>query len=278
MPVVNKSAMSSLFAKRSRNKMLSVDCDFPVAFAPVPVTLTNFRRTLFIPVCKRPYRRQSVSTRSAQYPAMCENLGYEDETAPVLQYNGRLWDFEINEEDIILEADFTNPSRPNINQICLVGRLGADPTFKTVRSGSELCTFSMAVADDYDPIDNDEDTTSWFDVEIWGVQARLASRAKKGMRVGVTGSLGMNCWTGRDNIERNDPIVRAQSFELLQSRSESNPNTSSQYSSTEKKESESNPNTSSLYSSTEKKEQKAPVSTPQNSEFQVDGNLRDLPF
>lgn len=111
---------------------------------------------------------------------------------------------------------------PMINKIVLVGRLGRDPDIKTIGEDLQVCRFSLAVPNDYDPDgDDDEDKTSWFNVEAWGRTAKyIASTGRKGMRVGITGSLGVNAWTGRDGDEREDFIVTADSFEVLQSRSE----------------------------------------------------------
>lgn len=111
---------------------------------------------------------------------------------------------------------------PMINKLVLVGRLGRDPELKTVGEDLQVCQFRLAVPNDYDPDDDDdEDKTSWFTVEAWGRTARyIASTGRKGMRVGITGSLGVNAWTGRDGDEREEFIVTADSFEVLQSRSE----------------------------------------------------------
>lgn len=188
----------------------------------------------------------------------CENLGYEEEDA-IEELEGSQWDLEIDEADIV-EIEYDD-SFPKLNHVCLVGRLGADPVFKVTRSGAELCTFSIAVAHEYDPTDTDDDKTSWLGVEIWGNLARLAAKARKGFRVGLSGSLGLNSWTGRDGVKREDPIVRASTFEILQSRSEP---ASGSYA-------------ESRYSSS-KRDNDFPSKSASNSEINVTGNLRDLPF
>lgn len=203
---------------------------------------------------QRSLRARQLPTRSIQ----CENLGYEEED-DIEELEGSQWDLEIDEDEIAeIEPD---DSFPKLNVICLVGRLGADPVFKVTRSGTELCTCSIAVAHDYDPTDTDEDKTSWFDVEIWGNTARLAAKARRGFRVGLTGSLGVNYWTGRDGVKREDPVVRANTFEILQSRSES---VSASY-------------TDNTYSGG-KHDRNFYSKSDSNSDINVTGNLRDLPF
>ena len=52
---------------------------------------------------------------------------------------------------------------------------------------------------------------------------RAASTAKKGLRVGISGGIGINSWTSADGETRTNIVVTAESFEVLQSRSEPSP-------------------------------------------------------
>lgn len=151
---------------------------------------------------------------------------------------------------------------PLLNKIILTGRLGADPTIRAIGSDNKVCNFSMAVTTEYDPdAGRDQDRTSWFDVEAWGSTAEYISRfGKKGMRVGVSGTLNLNSWTGRDGETREVPIVTADSFEILQSRSERMPTMMDNMN-----PSQGNRTSSSPYSG-----QDSGTSTAQN--------LNDLPF
>lgn len=113
---------------------------------------------------------------------------------------------------------------PLINTVVLTGRLGGDPTLRTVGAREiELCTFSLAVTDDWDPDagPGQERTTSWFPVEVWGATAgRAASVLSKGLRVGITGTLCVNSWTDKNGKAQQSPVITANKFEILQSRSE----------------------------------------------------------
>jgi len=46
------------------------------------------------------------------------------------------------------------------------------------------------------------------------------------MRVGISGSINVNTWTGADGELRSQPIVTAETFETLQSQSEPFPDSS----------------------------------------------------
>lgn len=110
---------------------------------------------------------------------------------------------------------------PLLNTAVLTGRLGQDPTLMRVgRNNTELCKFSLAVQSRR----TDEEgkrITSWFTVQVWGAQAaRAADLLRKGLRVGVTGSIAIDEWTGKDGVGRKNVVINAKTFEVLQSRSE----------------------------------------------------------
>lgn len=128
---------------------------------------------------------------------------------------------ELSPDELELCGEFP-PDIPMLNKLVLVGRLGRDPEIKSVGPGLEVCKFSLAVQNEYDPDEGpDQERTSWFDVEAWGRLAQyIVASCGKGMRVGVTGSFGMNQWTGRDGQVRQNYVVTAESFEVLQSRTE----------------------------------------------------------
>lgn len=118
---------------------------------------------------------------------------------------------------------------PVLNTVVLTGRLGKDPVLKTIRDDLVVCTFSLAFTHDWDPMEQDQDNTSWIEVECWGSTAKsVERRLRKGLRVGVTGRLCVNKWTGRDGVDRETVILKLLTFEILQSRNESEPRTSGQ--------------------------------------------------
>lgn len=133
-------------------------------------------------------------------------------------------DIELTPEELALCGDF-RADLPLLNKVILTGRMGADPVLKNIGDDANVVNFSIAVTTEYDPDEGrDQERTSWFDIEAWGSTAEYISKyGKKGMRVGVSGPININSWTGRDGEVRESPIVTADTFEILQSRSEQMP-------------------------------------------------------
>jgi single stranded DNA-binding protein len=75
----------------------------------------------------------------------------------------------------------------NINRVNLVGRLGADPEYRTFESGSQKCHFSLAI--DAGKDENGNKRTQWFNrVTFWGREAEVISTyVKKGDQLIVQG-------------------------------------------------------------------------------------------
>lgn len=99
----------------------------------------------------------------------------------------------------------------SMNIVALTGRLGADPETKYFDSGSVKVRISLAV----DKYIKGEKATHWFDVEAWAKNAEtLASYAKKGDAIGISGSLETNTYSkDGQNIKRT--FIHADRIELL---------------------------------------------------------------
>lgn len=99
-----------------------------------------------------------------------------------------------------------------LNSLCLVGRVGQDPSVKYFESGKVVCTFTLAV----DRMGKKEDPF-WFDVEFWGKQAEtLGTYLKKGTLISVQGSLRFDYWDDRSTgDQRSKPIVAGDRFKFL---------------------------------------------------------------
>ncbi|GAB4202674.1 MAG: single-stranded DNA-binding protein [Coleofasciculaceae cyanobacterium] len=99
-----------------------------------------------------------------------------------------------------------------INNVHLVGRVGADPDVRYFESGSILTKVSLAV----DRCSR-SDQPDWFNLEIWGKVAEVAANyVRKGKLIGVRGSLEIQEWTDRnDGTDRSKPIIRVVELELL---------------------------------------------------------------
>ena len=105
-----------------------------------------------------------------------------------------------------------------INSVTLVGRAGRDPEVRYFESGTVVANLTMAVNRR-----NRNDEPDWFNLEIWGKQAKIAADyVKKGSLIGITGSFKLDSWKDRNTGEdRNKPVVRVDRLELLGSKRDS---------------------------------------------------------
>ncbi len=89
----------------------------------------------------------------------------------------------------------------------IYGRLTADPEFKVV-GDKELCTFRVAVKDDYT-----RERTHFFNVKAWGKKGEIiANNFTKGKEIVVTGKMDYEEWNDKDGQKRNGYSVNADSF------------------------------------------------------------------
>ena len=97
-----------------------------------------------------------------------------------------------------------------LNNITLMGRLTAEPDYRTTQSGVPLAKFTLAVERDYSG-QNGERVTDFLDVDAWRQTADFVSRYfHKGQLVAVTGSVQVENYTDRDGNKRRSWTVQAQ--------------------------------------------------------------------
>ena len=91
------------------------------------------------------------------------------------------------------------------NHVVLVGRLGADPQFRSTPSGKSVCNFNLAT----NRRDKDE-TTDWHRIELWDSLADTANKfLKKGSQVLIEGRIA------NENYEKNG--VKHYSYKIVAS-------------------------------------------------------------
>ena len=108
-----------------------------------------------------------------------------------------------------------------MNSVCLVGRLTRDPE---VRYGSQsqmaIARFSIAVDRPFADR-NGERQTDFIRIVCFGKSAEFVEKYfKKGMRVGVTGSLRTDSYTNKDGVNVTTVEVAADRVEFMESRAE----------------------------------------------------------
>ena len=111
-----------------------------------------------------------------------------------------------------------------VNKVILIGNLGRDPEVRYTASGTPVANFTMATTERWsDPSSGErKEKTEWHRVVVWGKQAEIAGEyLRKGRQVYVEGSLQTQEWTDREGNKRQTTEVRAQRFQMLGRRSES---------------------------------------------------------
>ena len=98
----------------------------------------------------------------------------------------------------------------DINRICLTGRIGKDPEFKYLESGTIITKFTLAV-NRYDTKEKKE-VADWFNVTTF---SKMGEYLKKGYKVAIDGRLQTNTWTNDKGENQKAVFVLADSIENL---------------------------------------------------------------
>jgi single-strand DNA-binding protein len=96
----------------------------------------------------------------------------------------------------------------SVNNVNISGRLGRDPELKYTPSGKPVCSFSLAVEENFKGQDGAwQEKTHWIDCELWGKPAEwMAADARKGALVVVSGRLKQQTWE-KDGQKRSKTFV-----------------------------------------------------------------------
>lgn len=100
-----------------------------------------------------------------------------------------------------------------LNRAILMGRLTADPDYRTTQSGVNMARFTLAVDRDYTG-QNNERQTDFIDIIVWRGTADFVSKYfHKGQLVAVQGSIQVRSYTDRDgNKRRSWEVVADQVY------------------------------------------------------------------
>ena len=95
------------------------------------------------------------------------------------------------------------------NEITLVGRLGADPTYKVTGSGKEVCEVSIATT-------RINKETDWHRITAWEKKAALLrDHTKKGDLILVKGELQISNWEDSEGAKRQKTQVMVRDIKLF---------------------------------------------------------------
>ena len=116
-----------------------------------------------------------------------------------------------------------------MNQVILMGHLGAEPELRTLPSGTSLLKLRMATNETYlDRNKERQERTDWHDVVLWGPRAEALSRIlTKGSGLVVEGSIRTSSYE-KDGVRRWRTEILARDVHLLaRSRRQESPSTGS---------------------------------------------------
>jgi single-strand DNA-binding protein len=105
-----------------------------------------------------------------------------------------------------------------LNQVQLIGRLGADPEIKYTQSGDAVCTLSIATNEQWTDKSTGElrEQTEWHRCVLWRRVAEIAGQyLVKGSRVYISGSLKTRKWQDQSGAERYTTEVQVRDLLML---------------------------------------------------------------
>lgn len=125
-------------------------------------------------------------------------------------------------------------AKGTLNQVTLVGNLGADPEIRTTPTGSQIGSLRVAtVSSRKGQSGNWEDETEWHRVTIFGKTAEFfGNYARKGNRVLVTGRIRTRKWQDKNGQDQYTTEIVANEAQILERREgggSSNAQTQSSY-------------------------------------------------
>lgn len=108
-----------------------------------------------------------------------------------------------------------------INKVILVGHVGRDPELKSLPSGTNLATFSLATTDRRYKDENGNPRTEWHNMVAWGKLAEIVDRyVTKGKQLYIEGSIRTRTYE-QDGQKKYFTEIHIQNMEMLGSRQDS---------------------------------------------------------
>ncbi len=105
-----------------------------------------------------------------------------------------------------------------MNKLTIIGNLTADPELRTIPSGINVCTFTVAVNRRFSS-NKEERQTDFFRVTAWRQLGETCSRyLSKGRKVAVIGEVTARAFEGKDGQPRASLEVTADDVEFLSPR------------------------------------------------------------
>lgn len=109
-------------------------------------------------------------------------------------------------------------AKRGLNKSMLIGHAGRDAELKSMPSGGQVATVSIATSESWkDPKSGEKkEHTEWHNVVFYKKLAEIAAKyIKKGQQVYVEGSMRTRKWQGKDGKDRYTTEIVVRDMELL---------------------------------------------------------------
>lgn len=103
-----------------------------------------------------------------------------------------------------------------LNQVNLIGNLGADPEIRSLNNGDKVANLRLAVSERWKDRATGErkEKTEWVSVVVFGnLVGVIENYVKKGSKLYVSGKLQTRKWTHSDGTDRYSTEVVLQGFD-----------------------------------------------------------------
>lgn len=109
-----------------------------------------------------------------------------------------------------------------INKVILIGNLGADPEIRTLESGIQVATISLATTENYrDKNGERQSHTEWHRVVLWRGLAKIAEDyLKKGSQVYIEGRLRTRSYEDQEGKTRYVTEIEGRDMVMLSRRTD----------------------------------------------------------
>ncbi len=107
----------------------------------------------------------------------------------------------------------------SFNKVILIGNVATEVSLNTLKSGSKVADFRLAVNERFkDKESNQKDHAVFVTIEIWGGLAESCYKhLAKGRSVLIDGRLKMNEWENGEGEKRSRLLITAEKVEFLDS-------------------------------------------------------------
>jgi len=105
-----------------------------------------------------------------------------------------------------------------INQVIIIGRLGADPETRQFSNGGGVTNISVATSEQWTDKNTGEkrEATEWHRISLFNRLGEIATQyLKKGSQVYIEGSLRTRKWQDQNGQDRYTTEIRADKMQML---------------------------------------------------------------